>query len=108
MSAIYLIVLLAALGCMVLLDHRFALVFWRRAGVATAVVVAGVVFLLAWDVFGIGLGIFARGENPYMTGILLAPQLPLEELFFLAFLCYLVMVLVTGADRVLEWLRGRS
>jgi len=69
--------------------------------------VAGVLFLLAWDLLGIALGIFARGENPYMTGILLAPQLPLEELFFLTFLCYLVMVLLSGADHVLKALQRR-
>ena len=32
-----------------------------------------------------------------MTGIMLAPQLPLEEAFFLAFLCYQTMILFTGA-----------
>jgi hypothetical protein len=28
-----------------------------------------------------------------MTGIELAPELPLEELFFIVFLCYLTLVL---------------
>ena len=37
-----------------------------------------------------------------MTGILLAPELPLEEPLFLAFLCYLTMVLITGIERVLS------
>jgi hypothetical protein len=37
-----------------------------------------------------------------MTGLMLAPELPLEELVFLLFLCELTMVLVLGAQRVLD------
>ena len=44
-----------------------------------------------WDLAGIGLGIFFRGEPGLLTGVQLAPELPLEELFFLALLCYLTM-----------------
>ena len=98
MSVVYLLTLLAAIGCMVLLDRRFTLFFWRDARRATIVLITGVVFFVLWDLFGIGLGIFYRGETAFMTGIVVAPELPLEELFFLAFLCYLTMVLITGAD----------
>jgi lycopene cyclase domain-containing protein len=100
-SAAYLLVLAAALACMVLLDRRFRLIFWHAPARAAAVLVVGVLFFLAWDVAGIRLGIFARGETPFLTGLLLAPQLPLEELFFLTFLCYLTMLLVTGCARML-------
>jgi lycopene cyclase domain-containing protein len=108
MSLLYLATLLAAIGCMVLIDRRFGLFFWRDARRAALVLVAGVVFFLAWDLLGIGLGIFFRGETAIMTGVLLAPELPLEEPFFLAFLCYLTMVLVTGVDRVLAATRERE
>jgi hypothetical protein len=50
-----------------------------------------VLFFLAWDLAGIGLGIFFRGETSFMTGVQLAPELPIEELFFLVLLCYLSM-----------------
>ncbi|GHD46548.1 lycopene cyclase domain-containing protein [Mycetocola manganoxydans] len=102
MSIIYLLVLLASIGCMMLLDHRFRLFFWRDARRAALVVLAGLVFFVLWDLFGIGLGIFYRGETEFMTGIVVAPELPLEELFFLAFLSYLTMVLITGADVLLR------
>lgn len=109
MSVAYLLALLGALACMVLLDHRFRLFFWRAPGRAAAVLVVGVLFFLAWDVCGIGLGIFSRGETPYLTGVVVAPQLPLEEVFFLTFLCYLTMLLLTGCDRMLAARRqGRS
>lgn len=101
MSFAYLLALLAALACMALLDHRFRLFFWRAPGRAATVLVLGVLFFLAWDVCGIRLGIFSRGETSYLTGVLVAPQLPLEEVFFLTFLCYLTMLLVTGCDRML-------
>lgn len=105
MSILYLAALLLAIGCMVLLDWRFRLFFWRDARRATIVLVIGVVFFVAWDVAGIALGIFARGETAVMTGLVLAPELPIEEPVFLAFLCYLTMVLVGGTRAILA--RGR-
>ena len=102
MSVIYLLVLLASIVCMMLLDPRFTLFFWRDARRAALVMLAGLVFFVLWDLFGIGLGIFYRGETDFMTGIVVAPELPLEELFFLAFLSYLTMVLITGADVLLR------
>ncbi|ANF31058.1 C50 carotenoid epsilon cyclase [Leifsonia xyli] len=102
MSLAYLASLLIALGAMVLLDARFRLVFWRDARRATIVLAVGLVFFLAWDAFGILLGVFARGRSPWMTGIELAPDLPLEEVFFLLFLCYLTLVLIFGARALLD------
>lgn len=107
MTVVYLLTLLASIGCMVLLDRRFSLFFWRDARRAAIVVACGVLFFVLWDLFGIGLGIFYRGETAFMTGIVVAPELPLEELFFLAFLCYLTMVLLTGADILLRARAGR-
>jgi lycopene cyclase domain-containing protein len=75
----------------VMLDRRFSLFFWRDARRAAVVLASGVVFFLVWDLFGIGLGIFFRGETEFMTGLQLAPELPVEELFFLILLCYLTM-----------------
>ncbi|MFB0837347.1 lycopene cyclase domain-containing protein [Arthrobacter sp. E44] len=86
----YLAFLLVSLGCMVLLDQRLRLFFWQDARRAAVVLAAGLVFFLAWDLSGIGLGIFFRGHNETI-GIELAPELPLEEPIFLVFLCYLVM-----------------
>ena len=95
MGILYLAALLVSLGGMVVLDRRFRLFFFDRPGRATIVLVVGVAFFLVWDLLGIGLGIFFRGETAFMTGILLAPELPLEELFFLTLLCYLTMNVYT-------------
>jgi lycopene cyclase domain-containing protein len=102
MGILYLLALAIALTGMVLLDRRFRLFFWRSARRAVIVLVVGVLFFLAWDLSGIGLGIFFRGETPYMTGLLLAPELPVEELFFLTLLCYLTMNLFGFISRRLS------
>ncbi|MDN4615660.1 lycopene cyclase domain-containing protein [Leifsonia sp. F6_8S_P_1B] len=102
MSLAYLACVLVALAAMVLLDRRFRLVFWRDARRASITLAVGLAFFLAWDAAGIALGVFARGESPAMTGIEVAPELPLEEVFFLVFLCYLTLVLIFGARLVLD------
>jgi lycopene cyclase domain-containing protein len=91
MGFLYLGALLVALAGMVILDRRFGLFVWRHAVRAAIVLVAGLVFFLVWDLQGIRLGIFFRGETSFMTGWQWAPQLPFEEPFFLLLLCYLTM-----------------
>lgn len=87
----YLAALLVALTGMVLLDRRFRLFFWRRPTVAAVVLVVGVLFFVGWDLAGVNLGVFFRGETEFMTGVQVAPEVPLEEVFFLTLLCYLTM-----------------
>ncbi|MET0783015.1 lycopene cyclase domain-containing protein [Orlajensenia leifsoniae] len=101
MTFAYLGALLVSLAGMVVLDWRYRLFFWRSPVRAAIVLISGVVFFLIWDLVGIDLGLFSRGETAYMTGILLAPELPLEEAFFLTFLCYLTMNLVALFDLIL-------
>jgi lycopene cyclase domain-containing protein len=100
MGLVYLAALLVSLTGMVMLDRRFALFFWADARRAAIVLAAGIVFFLVWDLFGIGLGIFFRGETSFMTGLQVAHELPVEELFFLALLCYVTMNLYGAASRV--------
>ena len=91
MIVLYLLALLVALTGMVVLDRRFRLFFWRDARRATIVLLAGLVFFLVWDLAGVGGGIFFRGETAFMTGLQIAPEVPVEEVFFLTLLCYLTM-----------------
>nr|WP_236571406.1 lycopene cyclase domain-containing protein [Microbacterium hydrocarbonoxydans] len=108
MGAVYLAILLATLGCMLLLDWRFRLFFWRDAVSASIVTIAGLAFFLVWDIAGIAGGIFFRGDAIVATGIVLAPELPLEEPIFLVFLVVCTMVVYTGAMRIVARLRARS
>jgi lycopene cyclase domain-containing protein len=91
MTFLYLAGLLAGLAGMVVLDLRFRL-FFRRAPLRAAVVLAlGIAFFLGWDLAGIHAGVFFPGPAGIVTGVLIAPGLPLEEVFFLALLCYTAM-----------------
>ncbi|MFS0854626.1 lycopene cyclase domain-containing protein [Microbacterium sp. 179-I 3D4 NHS] len=107
MGVVYLTALLVFTGCMLLLDHRFRLFYWRDPVAAAVVTVAGVAFFLLWDAFGIAQGIFFRGDAAIATGIELAPEMPLEEPVFLLFLVVCTMVVYTGAARILAVRRRR-
>lgn len=101
MGLLYLAALAVALTGMVVLDRRFRLFFWSGAAVRAAIVlVVGVLFFLVWDLVGIATGVFFRGETSFMTGLQVAPELPVEEVFFLALLCYLTMNLVGATARI--------
>jgi lycopene cyclase domain-containing protein len=94
MHGVYLGGLVIALIGMTVLDARFRLFFWRGPWRAAAVLAVGIAFFLAWDVAGIGLGVFFEGTTRYLVGIDVAPEVPIEELFFLALLGYVTMDLV--------------
>lgn len=98
---LYLLAILVSTAGIALLDWRFRLAFWVARGRTLATVAIGVVFFLAWDAAGILTGVFVKGDSPLYTGIVLAPELPLEEVFFLAFLCYLALVCAAAALRAL-------
>ncbi len=100
MSPLYLLFLLAATACMVLVDRRWRLFFWRDARRAGWVLAAGTALLLVADIAGIALGVFSRAPTWAMTGVLLGPELPLEEPVFLAFLAYLTMNLTAVFERM--------
>lgn len=102
----YLSCLLVGAACLAVLDRRFRLFLWRAPRAGALVLAAGVVFFLAWDAAGIAAGVFEHAPSPLATGVMLAPELPLEEPFFLAFFCYATMLLFTGAERVLRGRRG--
>lgn len=100
MSPVYLVFLLVSTACMVLVDRRWRLFFWRDARRATWVLVISVIVLLVADIVGIALGVFSRAPTWAMTGVLLGPELPLEEPIFLAFLAYLTMNLLALFERL--------
>ena len=108
MGLIYLALLLAAIGCMLLLDRRFALFFWHDPAIATILTAVGTVLLLAWDIAGIAAGVFLRGDSAVASGIVLAPEMPLEEPVFLVFLVQCTMVVFTGTARILGARRRAS
>ena len=104
MPGLYLAAILVSAAGVALLDRRRRLAAWRAPGRTAAAVGIGTAFFLAWDAVGIAAGVFVKGDSTLLIGLDLAPHLPIEEPFFLAFLCYLALVVHAGALRVL----GRS
>lgn len=88
----YLATLLVSIGSMALIDRRWRVFLWADPRRGAVLLVVGLVFFLAWDVVAISSQIYRRGASAAMTDIELLPELPLEELFFIVFLCYLTMV----------------
>ncbi len=102
MGLLYLLSLLAGIGCMLLIDRRFGLFFWHDPAIALLVTTIGTTLFLLWDVAGIAAGVFLRGDAVIASGIVLAPELPLEEPVFLIFLVLCTMVIFTGTVKILE------
>ena len=101
MGLIYLSCLILASACMLLIDYRFRLFFWADAATATLVTLGGLFFLLMWDAAGIVQGVFFRGDSVIASGVMIAPEMPVEEPVFLLFLVLCTMTLFTGAERAL-------
>ena len=100
-SFAYLLALAVSIGSLLVLDRRFRLFYWSDARSAILVTVVGVGALLLTDVAGIAWGIFFRGHGDYLTGFLIAPELPIEEPVFLWLLVVCAMLAYTGARRFL-------
>jgi len=105
---IYLAILLGLLGCMALVDAKWKLLVFRYPLRGLMVLVLGTGFFVLWDVLAIGQGIFLHKPSQLMTGVMVGDQFPLEELFFLVFLCYCAMIAVTGAQALLRFRARRS
>lgn len=102
MSWLYLLSVVGSGVCMGLVDRRWRLFLFRDARRAAVALAVGFVFFLVWDLVAIDVGVYSRGESPGMTGIEVLPELPLEELFFIVFLCYVTGVLHGLASHVLD------
>ncbi len=102
---LYLGALLVSIAGLVVLDLRLRLFLFAAPARAAAVLAAGVVGFLAWDAAGVGLGIFFEGPSGLLVGIDLAPEVPLEVLFFLILLCLTAMHAFLLAQRLLDPVR---
>ncbi len=100
MSVLYLAAIVGSTLCMGLVDRRWRLLLFARPTRALLLVACGLAFFLTWDLVAIGLGVYERGSSPAMTGLEVTDELPVEELFFIVFFCYLTLVLHRLVDRV--------
>lgn len=100
MPGLYLLAIILSAAGVATLDWRHRLALWAAPTRTVAATAIGTVFFLVWDAVGIATGVFVKGDSDSFIGITLAPQLPLEEPFFLVFLSYLAAVLWSAARRV--------
>ena len=100
MSFVYLTALLVSLAGLVTLDFRFRLAFSVRPKAAAIAIAIPYLLFVIWDFCGINLSIFFKGQSVFLTGVMLAPDFPIEELFFLALLCYSTLIIATWFERV--------
>lgn len=106
-TGLYGAALLVSIAGMLTVDWRWKLALWRRPVPSIVALIIGVIFFLAWDLTGISRGIFFRGEGPYQTGLMLAPELPVEEIGFLVLLCECALVFAGLVERANERRKGR-
>ncbi|MDQ1128209.1 lycopene cyclase domain-containing protein [Microbacterium sp. SORGH_AS_0888] len=99
MSGLYLLAILLSAAGVLALDLRFRLALRASPGRSVAAIAIGTAFFLLWDAVGIAAGVFVKGDSPLLLGWDLAPHLPVEEPVFLAFLCYLALVVHAAALR---------
>jgi lycopene cyclase domain-containing protein len=97
---LYLLALTFSLVGLLAFDIKFKLVFFRDWVAGAVSISVGVAFFLIWDLFGIASGIFFRGNTHGLTGLMLAPELPLEELLFLTLLCYTTLEMFIALGRL--------
>lgn len=99
MRGLYLLALLVSLGGLVGLDRRWKLAFFSDAKRAALTLGVAVPVFIAWDLSGIGLGIFFEKNKSYFVGLDLLPNLPVEEPVFLILLCYCLLLCYLAAER---------
>lgn len=100
-GGLYLLCLCVPLLGMGALDARYRLVLGRAVRPALAVLAIGAVYFLGWDLAAIAAGHYGLGRSPALSGLMLAPHLPVEELVFIVVLAYTTLVLHALVARAL-------
>lgn len=99
MQWFYLIALLVSIVGLAAIDWRHKVAFWYDAKRASATIGIAVAIFVVWDVLGIVLGIFFHGGSLYTLPFRIAPEFPVEELFFLVLLSYTTLMIYRGASQ---------
>ena len=100
-SFLYLGALLVSITGLATLDFKYKLAIAKSKKYLCLILIP-VAFFLTWDLAGISSGIFFRGSAAHLTGILLASELPLEEIFFLILLSYSALLLLKASTRLVR------
>ena len=99
MNFIYLVALLLSLAGLATIDRRFKLAFAKNPKAALLAILLPYLLFVIWDSAGIALRIFFKGQSQFLSGIMLARDFPIEEMFFLTLLCYTTLIVSNWFDR---------
>ncbi len=99
MQWLYLLSLVVGITGMAIIDWRHKLAYWHDKKRTVMTVLLAMAIFILWDFLGIFLGIFFHGESPYQLPFTIAPQFPIEELFFLCLLAYCTLVIYNGVSK---------
>lgn len=83
---------------LILIDRRLKLAFWFDRWRTVRTLALSVTLFILWDAAGIALRIFAHGTSRFSLPFTIAPEFPVEELFFLFLLCYVTLLLQRGIE----------
>lgn len=95
----YLFALIISISGLLFIDYRYKLAFWHDARRTALTIAVTIVVFILWDIIGINFGIFFKGDSQYMLPFVLAPEFPVEELFFLFLLSFVTLLLYRGLSR---------
>lgn len=96
----YLCALGVSISGLAVIDWRHKLAFWFDAARTLKTIGIAVGLFIIWDVLGIVLGIFFHGGSQFTLPVRIAPEFPIEELFFLFLLCYVTLLLYRGVPKL--------
>jgi lycopene cyclase domain-containing protein len=99
LPGLYLAGILFGLAGIATIDFKYRLALFTQTKRTLATLGIALGFFLAWDLNGIGLGVFWEGSRTYLLGIDLLAEVPVEEPFFLLLLSYLLLVSYLGFQR---------
>lgn len=96
----YIFALVFSIVGLLIADWRYKLAFFADHNRAVRAIVGSLCFFVLWDAVGIVLRIFYTGSNTYISQVFLAPEFPLEEIFFLLLLSYSTLVIWRGLQKL--------
>lgn len=100
MSFIYLLTLIISIASMLAIDKKYSLAFFYDKVRTSITIAIGVALFIIWDIAGIVFDIFYSPGSAYATGWFIAPDFPVEEMFFLFFLCYFTLITYLAGSRL--------
>lgn len=92
MRGLYLLSLVVSLAGMAIIDYRYKLALFKYKSRTIKILAIATSIFIVWDIAGILSGIFFIGSNDLLVGICVG-EFPIEELFFLALLNYVSLLL---------------